>query len=140
MSTSENTQENNIPTGEPVAFQAEIQQVLDILIHSLYSEPEIFLRELVSNASDALNRFKFIKLTEGSVLEPEAELGIWIKGDADAGTLTIRDSGIGMTADEMVASIGTIAKSGASEFIAAMKERGEAADEVIGRFGAIFFL
>ena len=139
MSTSENTPNNTIPTGEPVAFQAEIQQVLDILIHSLYSEPEIFLRELVSNASDALNRFKFTKLTEENVLEPEAELGIWMKGDTEAGTLTIRDSGLGMTSEEMIASIGTIAKSGASEFIAAMKERGEAADEVIGRFGVGFY-
>ncbi len=127
------------PIGETVAFQAEIKQVLDILIHSLYSEPEIFLRELVSNASDALNRFKFQKLTTESVLDPEAELGIWIEGDSEAKTLTITDTGIGMTAEEMTSSLGTIAKSGAREFIAALKEQGKKAEDVIGQFGVGFY-
>ncbi len=127
------------PIGEPVAFQAEIKQVLDILIHSLYSEPEIFLRELVSNASDALNRFKFQKLTAENVLDPEAELGIWIKGDSEAKTLTITDTGIGMTAEEMTNSLGTIAKSGAREFITALKEQGKKAEDVIGQFGVGFY-
>ena len=130
---------NDAPIGEPVAFQAEIKQVLDILIHSLYSEPEIFLRELVSNASDALNRFKFQKLTTENVLDPEAELGIWIEGDSEAKTLTITDTGIGMTAEEMTSSLGTIAKSGAREFISALKEQGKKAEDVIGQFGVGFY-
>ena len=125
--------------GEPIAFQAEIKQVLDILVHSLYSEPEIFLRELISNASDALNRFKFQKLTTENVLDPEAELGIWIEGDKEAKTLTISDTGIGMTAQEMTNSLGTIAKSGAREFIAALKEQGKKAEDVIGQFGVGFY-
>ncbi len=125
--------------GEPIAFQAEIKQVLDILVHSLYSEPEIFLRELISNASDALNRFKFQKLTTENVFNPEAELGIWIEGDKEAKTLIISDTGIGMTAQEMTNSLGTIAKSGAREFIAALKEQGKKAEDVIGQFGVGFY-
>ena len=138
MST-ETVKDIDAPIGEPVAFQAEIKQVLDILIHSLYSEPEIFLRELVSNASDALNRFKFQKLTAENVLDPEAELGIWIEGDSEAKTLTITDTGIGMTSEEMTSSLGTIAKSGAREFISALKEQGKKAEDVIGQFGVGFY-
>lgn len=138
MSTEAETT-NSQPIGETVAFQAEIQQVLDILVHSLYSEPEIFLRELISNASDALNRFKFQKLTTENVLAPETELGIWIEGNTEAKTLTITDTGIGMTAEEMVNSLGTIAKSGAREFITSLKEQGKEAADVIGQFGVGFY-
>ncbi|MBI4770357.1 MAG: molecular chaperone HtpG, partial [Chloroflexi bacterium] len=85
--------------GQPIAFRAEIRQLLDILVHSLYTEREIFLRELISNASDALNRLQFEMLTNREVLDPQAELGVWITGDPEARTLTIRDNGIGMTGE-----------------------------------------
>src|SRR5512139_2455384 len=83
-----------------IPFKAETRQVLDILIHSLYTEREIFLRELISNASDALTRVDFEILTNRDVLDPDAELGIWIVTDPEAGTITLRDSGIGMTGQE----------------------------------------
>jgi len=110
------------PTSEPTQFKAEIRQLLDILIHSLYSDREIFLRELVSNASDALNRLRFEMLTNRDVLEPDAELEIRITADKDARILRISDTGIGMTAEELATNLGTIAQSGAREFIQAAKE------------------
>lgn len=131
-------------TGQPTKrrkFKAETQQVLDILIHSLYTEQEIFLRELISNASDALNRFKLEALTQGDVVDPSAELGIWIDTDPEANTITIRDTGIGMTQEEMAENLGTIAHSGAKEFIKALQEaeKAEAAKDVIGQFGVGFY-
>ncbi len=126
---------------ETYTFQAEIQQLLDILVHSLYTEQEIFLRELVSNASDALNRVQFEQLTNHDVLDPDAELAIEIKPDEEAGTLTISDSGIGMTRDDLMNNIGVIARSGAKAFIQAMKDKpdGAAVHDVIGQFGVGFY-
>ncbi|MGD8793703.1 MAG: ATP-binding protein, partial [Anaerolineae bacterium] len=98
-------------------FKAEIQQLLNILIHSLYTEREIFVRELISNASDALNRIQFEMLTNREVLDPEAELAIRLKVDEEARTITIEDSGVGMTRDEIVRDLGTIAHSGAAAFL-----------------------
>ncbi len=128
---------------ERIEFKAEIAQVLDILIHSLYTEREIFLRELVSNASDALHRFKLESLKTQEVRDPQAELGIWLEGDEKARTLSVRDTGLGLTQDEMVTSLGTIAHSGAKTFIDAVQElnaggAGSTAD-VIGRFGVGFY-
>ncbi|MEL6526908.1 MAG: molecular chaperone HtpG, partial [Chloroflexota bacterium] len=122
-------------------FQAETQQLLDILIHSLYTEQEIFLRELISNASDALNRMQFQQLTDDTVLDPDAELEIRITMDEDAKTLTITDTGIGMTADEMVENLGTIARSGAKNFLQALQDapNKEAAQNIIGQFGVGFY-
>jgi molecular chaperone HtpG len=126
-----------------VEFRAEIRQLLDIIIHSLYSNKEIFLRELLSNASDALNRIKFEMLTNRNVLDEEAELGIWLEVDEKANALTIRDSGIGMTHDEIAQSLGTIAHSGAAEFLKAMEESGKKGQgvttDVIGQFGVGFY-
>ncbi len=126
-----------------VEFRAEIQQLLDILIHSLYSNQEIFLRELLSNASDALNRLKFEMLTNRDVLDPDAELGVWIETDEDNRTLTIRDTGIGMTEEEIVQGLGTIAHSGAKDFLKAMEEAGKKGQgvsaDVIGQFGVGFY-
>jgi molecular chaperone HtpG len=126
-----------------VEFRAEIQQLLDIIVHSLYSNKEIFLRELLSNASDALNRIKFEMLTNREVLDEDAELAIWLEMDEENRTLIIRDSGIGMTHDEIVQSLGTIAHSGAREFLKAIEEsgkQGEAATaDVIGQFGVGFY-
>ena len=98
-------------------FRAEIQQLLNILVHSLYRDHEIFLRELISNASDALHRIQFEMLTNRDVLDPDAELAIRITFDDEAKTLTISDTGIGMTRDELIENLGTIAHSGAMEFL-----------------------
>jgi HSP90 family molecular chaperone len=122
-------------------FQAETQQLLDILIHSLYTERDIFLRELISNASDALNRMQFELLTNTNVLDPDAELSIDVVADEAAGTLTISDSGIGMTEEEIRENLGTIARSGAKQFIQAVKDapNAEAAQNIIGQFGVGFY-
>ena len=127
---------------EQHAFKAEIQQLLNILIHSLYTDREIFIRELVSNASDALNRVQFEQLTNQNVRDPDAELYIEIKPDEGAGTLTISDTGIGMTHDELVNNLGTIAHSGAKSFVEALKAKqaeGVSAQELIGQFGVGFY-
>ncbi|MCA0458056.1 MAG: molecular chaperone HtpG [Chloroflexi bacterium] len=126
---------------ETHTFQAEIQQLLDILIHSLYTEREIFLRELVSNASDALNRVQFELLTNHDVQDADAELAVEIKADTEAGTITISDSGIGMTKDDLNNNLGVIARSGAKAFIEAAKQSANsgAAQDVIGQFGVGFY-
>ena len=118
-------------------FQAETQELLNILIHSLYTEKEIFLRELISNASDALNRLQFTMLTE-DVRDADAALEIRITLDEAARTLTISDTGIGMNRDEIIAGLGTIAKSGAKAFLEAMKDKPDGAD-IIGQFGVGFY-
>ncbi|OQY34329.1 MAG: molecular chaperone HtpG [Anaerolineaceae bacterium 4572_5.2] len=124
---------------ESFKFKAEVQQLLNILVHSLYTDKEIFLRELISNASDALNRMQFEMLTNHDVLDPEAEPGIWISGDKEAKTITIRDTGIGMTREELIDNLGTIAKSGAADFIARLKDNKEQVADVIGQFGVGFY-
>jgi molecular chaperone HtpG len=125
----------------PIPFKAETRQLLDILIHSLYSEREVFLRELISNASDALTRLNFEMLTNRDILDPNAELGIWISADKDKHTLTIRDTGIGMTATELAENLGTIAHSGARSFIEAAQSQpsGEGISNIIGQFGVGFY-
>ncbi len=122
-------------------FKAEIKQLLDILVHSLYKEREIFLRELISNASDALTRLQFEMLTNQDVLDPEAELAIHIDvvGEDDDKTLVIKDSGIGMTREELIQNLGTIAQSGAREFLKKVKESEASASEIIGQFGVGFY-
>jgi molecular chaperone HtpG len=124
---------------QPIPFKAETRQLLDILIHSLYTDREIFLRELISNASDALTRLNFEMLTNREVVDPGAELGIWVIPDQEQKTLTIRDSGIGMTVDEMVENLGTIAHSGARDFIRAAQEGEQRLADIIGRFGVGFY-
>jgi len=131
--------------GEPIAFKAETRQLLDILIHSLYTERDIFLRELISNASDALTRVAFETLTNRDVLDADTELSIRIIPDKEENTLTIRDVGIGMTAEELTTNLGTIAQSGAREFLAAAKDSAQAEDgsnamsDLIGQFGVGFY-
>jgi molecular chaperone HtpG len=121
----------------PVPFRAEVKQLLNILAHSLYTDREIFLRELISNASDALYRVQFEMLTNHDVLDPEAELAIHVDADEGAKTITITDTGIGMTREELIENLGTIAQSGAR----ALMERIEAAQrsEIIGQFGVGFY-
>src|SRR5512146_1990804 len=93
-------------------FKAETKQLLNILIHSLYKDREVFLREILSNASDALNRMRFEMVTNHNVLDSKAELSIHIKADKESRTLIIQDTGIGMTRDEVIENLGTIAQSG----------------------------
>jgi molecular chaperone HtpG len=123
---------------ETLDFRAEIQQLLNILAHSLYTDREIFLRELISNASDALHRIQFEMLTNREVLDPDAELGIHIDFDEDARTLTVSDSGIGMTRDELIEDLGTIAHSGAMAFLKDLEE-GARPSDIIGQFGVGFY-
>ena len=126
------------PAPEAVQFRAEIRQLLHILVHSLYTDREIFLRELISNASDALNRLQFELLTNRDVLDPEAELAIRLSGDPKERTLTIRDTGMGMTREELVENLGTIAHSGAVAFLESLEEGQKVAD-LIGQFGVGFY-
>ncbi|MCB0118334.1 MAG: molecular chaperone HtpG [Anaerolineales bacterium] len=126
-------------TAQQFNFKAETKQLLHILIHSLYKDREVFLRELLSNASDAINRLRFEMLTNQNVLDPEAELRIHIKVDKDARTITIQDTGIGMDQDEIVDHLGTIAQSGARRFLEAAKESGQDASQMIGQFGVGFY-
>ena len=120
-------------------FQAEVRQLLDIVIHSLYTDKEIFVRELVSNASDALEKMRLKQLTEKEVFVADRELGIEITTDEEAKTLTISDSGIGMNNEELVENLGTIAHSGTKAFLEKMKEQGDSNADVIGQFGVGFY-
>ena len=123
-------------------FRAEIQQLLNILVHSLYTEREIFLRELLSNATDALHRVQFEMLTDRDVFEPEAELAIHLSIDDDAKTVTVSDTGIGMTEQELIEHLGTIAQSGAAAFVRRVQELDEGQRppvEMIGQFGVGFY-
>ena len=126
------------PQVQPMEFKAEVQQLLRILSHSLYKERDIFLRELISNASDALHRAQFTMLTNQDMLDADAELAIHIEADKDAGTLTVSDSGIGMTRDELIENLGTIAHSGAMAFLQTLEE-GQKLDDIIGQFGVGFY-
>jgi molecular chaperone HtpG len=121
-------------------FKTETKQLLDLMIHSLYSHKEIFLRELVSNASDAIDRVRYESLTNKDVVEGEADYKIKLIADKDEGTLTISDNGIGMTKDEIIEALGTIAHSGTKEFLAVLQSK-EIKDnpELIGQFGVGFY-
>ena len=107
---------------EQFEYRAEMKQLLHLLIHSLYTHREVFLRELVSNASDALNKARFRSLTDREMQSAKAPLEIRIRTDAEAGTLTIEDSGIGMTREDLVERIGTVASSGTLAFLEALEE------------------
>lgn len=124
---------------ETHAFQAEVQQVLHLVIHSLYSNKEIFLRELISNASDALDKLRFEAIRSPELLAGDPELRIEIEADQAAKTLTIRDNGIGMSRDEVIENIGTIARSGTRRFLESLSgdERKDA--QLIGQFGVGFY-
>ena len=127
------------PGRETLGFQAEVKELLQLMIHSLYSHPEIFLRELVSNASDAADKLRFEALAHPDRYENDAELAIRVAFDKDARTITVSDNGVGMSHDEVVANIGTIAKSGTREFFATLT--GDAAKDarLIGQFGVGFY-
>ncbi|MEN6482026.1 MAG: molecular chaperone HtpG [Anaerolineaceae bacterium] len=120
-------------------YKAETRQLLDILVHSLYTEREIFLRELISNASDALSRLNFEMLTNHEIYEPDKELSIHVLMDKEKNQLTIKDSGIGMTRDELIENLGTIAHSGAKAFLETAKENQQNLAAIIGQFGVGFY-
>ncbi len=125
---------------ETKEFQTEIRQLLDIVIHSLYTEREIFLRELISNAADAMEKLRYMQLTGPEVKDKDAGLEIHIDTDDDSHTLTITDTGIGMTKEELVENLGTIAHSGSKEFIKHLSAKGDQKDlNLIGQFGVGFY-
>ncbi|XP_027359632.1 heat shock protein 90-5, chloroplastic isoform X1 [Abrus precatorius] len=128
-------------SGEKFEYQAEVSRLLDLIVHSLYSHKEVFLRELVSNASDALDKLRFLSVTEPSLLGDAGDLEIRIKPDPDNGTITITDTGIGMTKEELIDCLGTIAQSGTSKFLKALKENKDlgADNGLIGQFGVGFY-
>ncbi len=123
-----------------IKFKAELKQMMDIIIHSLYSHKEVFLRELISNASDAIDSHRFRTLTDSDLAQGEEEYRIVITADEEAGILTVEDNGIGMTRQEIVANLGTLARSGTREFLDKLKES-ESKDypELIGQFGVGFY-
>src|SRR5688572_16706901 len=127
---------------ERYEFQAEVRELLDLMVHSLYSNKDIFLRELISNASDALDKLRFEQLTRPE-LAPKDELHIIVETGTDKETRTISviDNGIGMSREEVIKNIGTIARSGTKEFLAALKEskRTDVPPELIGQFGVGFY-
>lgn len=127
------------PNSERHEFQTEVQQLLQLMIHSLYSDKEIFLRELISNASDACDKLRFNALTDSTLLGDDKELSVQISVDADARLLTISDNGIGMTREEVIENLGTIARSGTRQFAESLT--GDAAEDasLIGQFGVGFY-
>lgn len=124
---------------ETRGFQSEVKQLLHLMIHSLYSNKEIFLRELISNASDAADKLRFRALSQPDLYEKDAELGVKLSFNADAGTLTIHDNGIGMTRDDVIEHLGTIAKSGTKDFFAKLSEDQSKESQLIGQFGVGFY-
>ncbi len=126
-------------TKETLGFQSEVNQLLDLVINSLYSNREIFLRELISNASDAIEKLRFSALSDESLYEGDPETAIDIEFDRDAHTLTVRDAGIGMSREDVVANLGTIAKSGTREFFGALSGDSRQDSQLIGQFGVGFY-
>ena len=122
-----------------LGFQAEVSQLLQLMIHSLYSHKEIFLRELISNASDANDRLRFEAIANPALLADDTALSVWVAGDPAAGTLTIRDNGIGMSREEAIANLGTIARSGTAEFFKSLSGDQQKDSQLIGQFGVGFY-
>lgn len=124
---------------ETLGFQTEVKQLLNLMIHSLYSNKEIFLRELVSNASDAADKLRFLALSNGDLYQGDADLRVRISADKEANTVTISDNGIGMTREEVINSLGTIAKSGTAEFFKNLTGDQSKDSQLIGQFGVGFY-
>ncbi|MBU1086511.1 MAG: molecular chaperone HtpG [Candidatus Omnitrophica bacterium] len=127
---------NNVQTFE---YKAEMKQLLHLIIHSLYTHPEIFLRELVSNASDALNKVKYRMLTDQNILDKDTELAVKITVDSKKKTFSIEDNGIGMNKEDLTENIGIVARSGTLEFLQKMKEEKKQTGDLIGKFGVGFY-
>jgi molecular chaperone HtpG len=124
---------------ETLDFQAEVRQLLDLMIHSLYSNQEIFLRELISNAADAIDKLRFEALTDDALYEGDGSLEIRVSCDKDAGTITVSDNGVGMSRAEVVEHLGTIAKSGTRQFMASLSGDQAKDARLIGQFGVGFY-
>src|SRR5882762_3118145 len=124
---------------ETLGFQAEVKQLLNLMIHSLYGNKEIFLRELISNASDAADKLRFEALSGNALYGPDADLKIRVSYDRQARTLAVSDNGIGMSRDEVVNNIGTIAKSGTREFFQSLTGDQAKDARMIGQFGVGFY-
>ena len=124
---------------EILGFQTEVKQLLHLMIHSLYSNKEIFLRELISNASDAEDKLRFAALKDDKLYESDSDLRIRLDYDKDAGTITIADNGIGMNRDDVIANLGTIAKSGTAEFLKQLSGDEKKDSKLIGQFGVGFY-
>ncbi|KAG2453711.1 hypothetical protein HYH02_001923 [Chlamydomonas schloesseri] len=125
------------PASETFTYQAEVDRLMDMIVNSLYSNREVFLRELISNASDALDKARFLSLTDPAVMAGREELDIRISADKEKGTLTIEDSGIGMSREQLLSNLGTIARSGTRKFMEAMAAKGDT--NLIGQFGVGFY-
>ena len=121
-----------------MGFQTEVKQMLHLVVHSLYSNKEIFLRELISNASDALDKLRFLALTNGALYEDNADLAINIDFNKELKTITITDNGIGMNYEEAIDNLGTIAKSGTKEFLSHLTGEQSKDSQLIGQFGVGF--
>src|SRR3989339_1543359 len=136
---SKNTEQNTEKV-QKFEYKAEMKQLLNIIIHSLYTHPEIFLRELISNSSDALNKIRYRALTDKNIIDPESELKISINFDKKSNVLSIEDTGIGMTEDDLINNLGTVARSGTLEFLKGIKDGKESVSEhIIGKFGVGFY-
>ncbi|MDB6156997.1 MAG: heat shock protein 90 [Gammaproteobacteria bacterium] len=135
MSTTETTSSEK----QTLGFQAEVRDLLKLMIHSLYSHREIFLRELISNASDANDRLRFAAIADPALLAEDRDLEIRVDADAKNGTITIRDNGIGMTREEAIANLGTIARSGTAEFFRSLSGDQQKDSALIGQFGVGFY-
>ncbi|MCG3202607.1 MAG: Chaperone protein HtpG [Gammaproteobacteria bacterium] len=124
---------------QTLGFQAEIRQLLDLMVHSLYSNPDIFLRELISNASDAAEKLRFEALGSEALYEGDTDLAITVEFSEQQGTITVRDNGIGMSREEVIANLGSIAKSGTREFFQALTGDRQSDTQLIGQFGVGFY-
>jgi molecular chaperone HtpG len=138
MTTLEQTPEQSTDK-QTHGFQAEVRELLQLMIHSLYSHKEIFLRELISNASDANDRLRFAAIADPGLLAQDPDLQITIDADPKAGTLTVRDNGIGMNREEVIANLGTIARSGTAQFFKSLSGDQQKASALIGQFGVGFY-
>ena len=116
--------------GETHSFQAEVSKLLHMMVHSVYTEREIFLRELISNASDACDKLRYLAIKEDGLLGDDTELAITLEVDGDAKTLTISDNGVGMGHDELIENLGTIAKSGTQAFLKSLDKSEEVAQQI----------
>ncbi|KAE9614698.1 putative Heat shock protein Hsp90 family [Lupinus albus] len=132
---------SNSPPTERYEYQAEVSRLMDLIVNSLYSNKEVFLRELISNASDALDKLRFLSVTEPELMKETLDFDIRIQADKDNGIITITDTGIGMTRQELVDCLGTIAQSGTAKFLKALKDSKDAGGDnnLIGQFGVGFY-